>query len=39
MYVNNAASDYGSLNFTAETPTFLPESARRCTHLLLGVGG
>jgi hypothetical protein len=33
----SAALNY--LNFTAETPTFLPESARRCTHLLLGVGG
>lgn len=39
LYVNNGGSDYGSLNFTAETPTFLPESARRGTHLLLGVGG
>jgi hypothetical protein len=32
------AANYG-LRFTAETPTFLPESARRGTHLLLGVGG
>lgn len=41
-YTCNNTIDWGTytaLNFTIETPTFLPESARRGTHLLLGVGG